>query len=128
MDGSLRGVPVGTQPIWLDPKFPVAVARCAYEISPLDAQLLTGLSLAAAPSGTGELVISALTYGSGVVGWKVAGGQPGRTYALMLSATRSDGAAGAYLLSLRVDPVLATDQAQPVPSAGFGTALTWTGP
>ena len=128
MDGSLRGVPVGTQPIWLDPKFPAGVALCRYEISRLDAQLLTGLSLAAAPSGTGELTISALVCGSGVVTFKAAGGQPGRTYSLMLSATRSDGVVRGYLLNLRVDPVLAADQAQAVPSAGFGTALTWTGP
>ena len=128
MNGSLRGVPVGTQPIWLPQKFPAAVSLCRYEISPLDAQLLTGLSLAAAPSGTGELAISALAYGSGVVTFKTSAGQPGRTYSLMLSATRSDGVAGAYLLNLRVDPVLPTDQAQAVPSAGFGTALTWTGP
>ena len=128
MDGSLRGVPVGTQPIWLDPKFPAAVALCRYEIGRLDAQLLTGLSLAAAPSGTGELAISALVYGSGVVTFKAAGGQPGRTYSLMLSATRSDGVVSLYLLSLRVDPVLATDQAQLVPSAGFGSPLIWPGP
>ena len=90
MDGSLRGVPAGTQPIWLDPKFPAAVALCRYEISRLDAQILTGLSLSAAPSGTGELAISALAYGAGIVTFKASGGQPGRTYSLMLSATRSD--------------------------------------
>ena len=72
--------------------------------------------------------ISALAYGSGVVTFKASGGQPGRTYSLMLSATRSDGVVAGYLFNLRVDPVLATDQAQAVPSAGFGTALTWAGP
>jgi hypothetical protein len=125
MRGSLRGVPITTEPAWLEPKLAGAVKPYRYEISPLDQQLLTGLSLAAAPSGTGELVISALGYGAGIVTFTAAGGQPTRCYTLLLSAIRSDGMASEYLLKLRLDPLLVTDQAQAVPSAGFGTVLTW---
>ena len=48
MNGSLRGVPVSREPIWLASKFPTAVKGYRHEIDPLDAQVLTSLSLAAA--------------------------------------------------------------------------------
>lgn len=124
MRGSLRGVPVSTEPVWLEPKFATAVKPYRYEISPLDQQLLTGLTLAAAPSGTGELVISSLGNGAGVVTFTAAGGQPTRCYTLLLNATRSDGMVSEYLLKLTVDPLLLTDQAQIAPSTGFGTAVS----
>ena len=123
MGGSLRGVPVGTRPIWLRPKFAAGVVTYRHEIDPLDAQLATALSLAAAPSGSGELTISGLAYGAGIVTFSASGGQPTRCYTLMLSVTRSDGAVGEYLLRLRVDPVLSTDTAQVAPSSGFGTPI-----
>jgi hypothetical protein len=126
MDGSLRGVPVGVDPVWLEPKLPATTRLYQHRISPLDEQVLTGLTLAAAPSGTGELVISALGYGAGTVTFKAAGGQPTRCYTLLLSATRSDGMVSEYLLKIRVGPVLNTDQAQVAPSAGFGARVTWS--
>lgn len=126
MNGSLRGVPVGREPIWLVPKFPTAVKGYRHEIDPLDAQVLTSLSLAAAPSGTGELTISALAYADGIVTFTAAAGQPTRCYTLLLTATRSDGKVSDYVLKVRVDPVLMTDQAQAAPSTCFGTATTWT--
>ncbi len=122
-----RGVPVSNEPAWLAPKYPAAVTPYRFEIDPLDAQLATGLSLAAAPSGTGELTLSALSFAAGVATFRAAGGQPTRVYSLALTVARSDGAAGAYLLKLRVDPLLAADQPEVAPAAGFGTALTWTG-
>jgi hypothetical protein len=128
MEGSLRGHPIGTEPVWLRPKLAGAVASYRHRISELDAALLTGLTLAAAPSGTGELVISALGFGAGIVTFTASGGQPTRCYTLLLGVTRSDGMVSEYLLKLRIGFVLATDQAQVVPSAGFGTALTWAPP
>src|SRR5208337_1610200 len=105
MNGSLRGVPVSREPIWLAPKFPTAIKGYRYEIDPLDAQVLSSLSLAAAPSGTGELTISALSFAAGIVTFTAAAGQPTRCYTLLLTATRSDGFVGEYLLKMRVDPV-----------------------
>lgn len=125
MKGSLRGVPVGREPIWLAPKFPAAVKGYRYEIDPLDAQVLTSLSLAAAPSGTGELTISALGFASGIVSFTLAAGQPTRCYTLLLTATRSDGKVSDYVFKMRIDPVLITDQPQTVLAAGFGTAALW---
>ena len=87
--------------------------------------MLTALTLAAAPSGTGELVISELGYGAGIVTFTAAGGQPARCYTLLLSGSRSDGMVSEYLLKLRVDPVLITDLAQITTSMGFGSALVW---
>lgn len=125
MDGSCRGVPIGVAPIWLAPKLPAAVRQYRYEISLLDAQVLTGLQLAAAPSGTGELAISALSFASGIVTFTASGGQPSRCYTLLLTATRSDGQVSDYLFKLRVGNVLLTDQPQVPPAAGFGTAVVW---
>ena len=78
MFGSLRGVPVSREPIWLPSKLPTAIKGYRYEIDPLDAQVLSSLSLAAAPSGTGELTISALAFAAGIVTFTAAAGQPTR--------------------------------------------------
>ena len=126
MYGTLRGHPVSSEPHWLEPKLAAAVKPYRFEISPLDQQLLTRLSMSAAPSGTGELVISALGYGAGIVTFTAAAGQPTRNYTLLLTATRSDEMISEYLLKLRVGFVLVTDQAQAAPSAGFGAVLTWS--
>jgi hypothetical protein len=125
MCGALRGVPVSREPIWLAPKLPTAVKGYRYEMDPLDAQVLSSLSLAAAPSGIGELAISGLGYGSEIVSFTLASGQPTRRYTLLLTATRSDGLVSEYLFKVRIDPVLVTDQPQAAPSAGFGTAAVW---
>ena len=126
MYGALRGVPVIREPIWLPSKLPTAIKGYRHEIDPLDAQVLSSLSLAAAPSGTGELTISALSFAAGIVSFTLAAGQPTRRYTLLLTATRSDGQVSDYAFKVRVDPVLITDQAQAAPSTGFGTANTWT--
>jgi hypothetical protein len=83
------------------------------------------LSLAAAPSGTGELTISALSFAAGIVTFTLAAGQPTRRYTLLLTATRSEGLVSGYLLKIQVDYVLITDQPQVAPSVGFGTAVVW---
>ena len=127
MDGALRGVPVSREPIWLASKLPSAVKGYRYEIDPLDAQVLSSLSLAAAPSGAGELAISALAFAAGIVTFTAAAGQSTRCYTLLLTATRSDGLVSGYLFKVRVDSVLAADQPQVAPSCGFGMAATWSG-
>ncbi len=124
--GSLRGVPVSDEPRCLAPKLPSAVRVYRWCLDPVDAALVSGLSLAAAPSGSGELAVSGLGFASGVASFTLASGQPGRCYSLLLVVTRSDGGVSDALFKVRVDPVLATDQAPAAPSAGFGTPLTWS--
>ena len=101
------------------PKFPTAVKGYRHEIDPLDAQVLSSLSLAAAPSGTGELTISALAFAAGIVTFTAAAGQPTRCYTLLLTATRSDGKVSDYLFKLRVGNVLVT--------VGFCPLASWKG-
>ena len=125
MYGALRGVPVSREPIWLPSKLPTAIKGYRHEIDPLDAQVLSLLSLAAAPSGTGELTISALAFAAGIVTFTAAAGQPSRCYTLLLTATRSDGKVSDYLFKLRVGNVLVMDQPQVPPAGGFGTAAVW---
>jgi len=115
--GALRGVPVSAGPHWLPPKHPGAERHCRFDLDPVDAALASGLSLAVSPSGSGELAPSGLVC--------VSGGQTGRVCTLMLSVTRADGTVSESLLMQPVDPVLATDTAQEVPSVGFGTPLIW---
>jgi hypothetical protein len=126
IEGSLRGVPFGIEPTWLDAKLPGTARQYRHRISRLDELVLTGLSLACAPSGTGELVISALGYGAGTVTFTATGGQPTRCYTLLMAVARSDGMVSEYLLKLRVGTVLVTDQAPVAPSTGFGTPATWS--
>ena len=125
MYGALRGVPVSREPIWLPSKLPTAIKGYRHEINPLDAQVLSSLSLAAAPSGTGELTISALAFAAGIVTFTAAAGQPTRCYTLLLTATRLDGKVSDYLFKLRVGSVLVTDQPQVPTAAGLGTAVVW---
>jgi hypothetical protein len=125
MYGALRGVPVSREPIWLPSKLPTAIKGYRYEIDPLDAQVLSSLSLAAAPSGSGELTISALSFAAGIVTFTAAAGQPTRCYTLLLTATRSDGQVSDYLFKLRLGNLLVTDQPQVLPATGFGTAVVW---
>ncbi len=125
MYGALRGVPVSREPIWLPSKLPTAIKGYRHEIDPLDAQVLSSLSLAAAPSGSGELTISALAFAAGIVTFTAAAGQPTRCYTLLLTATRSDGLVSDFLFKLRVGSVLVTDQPPVPPVAGFGAAAVW---
>jgi hypothetical protein len=128
MSGSLRGVPIGVQPAWLDPKLPTEVKQYRHKLHPTDALVLTELSLAAAPSGSGELALGTLTFAAEIVTFTVSSGQPTREYTLLLTATRSDSLVHDYLFKLKVGAVLCSDQAQAIPSTGFGTAVTWSPP
>ena len=59
-------------------KLPTAIKGYRHEIDRLAAQVLSSLSLAAAPSGTGELAIFALSSAAGIVTFTAAAGQPVR--------------------------------------------------
>ena len=53
MNGSLRGVPVGREPIWLAPKLPTAVKGYRHELNPLDAHCGGEREIIAAPDWLG---------------------------------------------------------------------------
>jgi hypothetical protein len=143
MFGSLRGVPVSVEPIWLESKLPGAVSLYRVPIDPADAALAAQLLVAAAPSGDGELAVSGVSIGSGagrsavgdalprattfgaLVRFTLSAGQPARAYTLVLTAVRSDGLLSTRTMRVKVDSVLVTDQPQAAPSAGFGTPAVW---
>ncbi len=110
------------EPIWLPSKLPTAIKGYRYEIDPLDAQVLSSLSLAAAPSGTGELTISALAFAAGIVTFTAAAGQPTRCYTLLLTATRSDGKVSDYIFKIQVGHVLVDRPAADGPVRGIWLA------
>jgi hypothetical protein len=126
MSGSLRGVPVLRDPIWLRPKLPAEIVAYQVAIVPSDAAVLANLSAAAAPSGTGELAVEAVQFGGGNATLTLAAGQPSRFYTILLTANRADGLVSDYVLNMTMGAVLPTDQAGAPPSAGFGAAATWT--
>jgi hypothetical protein len=86
---------------------------------------IIAVSLSIAPSGTGELQASSLSVTSTVVTMWLAGGVAGREYTVQLVITTAEGRSLTTLITLPMDPTLATYPAIDPPSDGFGTALNW---
>ena len=78
------------------------------------------------PSGTGELLISALTVSRNVATFIAAGGVAGRVYTLNFVLTDTDGLIFQTLVFLPVAETLAVDPPPVAPDAGFGSNLTWS--
>ena len=88
---------------------------------------LVSLTLAVAPSGAGEMVVSQLSVdhtGLLVTFW-LAGGVAGRNYILNLVATTAAGRVYQWLLSVAIDATLASYPPPAPPSPGFGAAVLW---
>ena len=78
------------------------------------------------PSGTGELLISALTVSRNVATFIAAGGVAGRVYTLNFVLTDTSGRIFQTLVFLPVAETLAVDPPPVAPDAGFGSNLTWS--
>jgi hypothetical protein len=112
---------------WLTPdKLQSETREYQTTISADDGALAISATLAAAPSGSGELEPVSLVLTGTVVTMVVAGGQPTRTYRLLLSVTRSDGLVSGYLYAVGVSKTLPTDTPQTPPSNLLGTPVTWS--
>jgi hypothetical protein len=88
---------------------------------------MVSLTLATAPSGTGELVASRLSVdqtGLLMTFW-LAGGMPGRNYTLSVVATTQAGRVLQALLGVLCDPLLASRPLPAPPSPGFSTPIIW---
>jgi hypothetical protein len=121
-------VPVGYEPTWLTAKLPTDLRQYPVALDPSDAAAIASMSVAAAPSGDGELAIAGLTFtpatGSAVL--TLGSGQPTRRYTLLLTLTRVGGLVSDYLIAISVGPVLSGDQAPAAPSTGFGSPVAWS--
>jgi hypothetical protein len=120
-------------PAYFLPKYPGETRNQTFDFSTLNIPALTfanlqSLTAAAAPSGTGELVLVALSVTGSVLTLDLTGGQPTRTYTVLFTATLRDGETLQWLVRQNVNAVLPTDAAADPPSWGFGSAVTWSPP
>ena len=94
---------------------------------------ITALSMAAMPSGAGEVTLSRLSLGPNVNGvpstlitvW-ITGGVPGRVYLYQLQITTYMTRVFNVLIGQTASPVLAQCPIPPPPNPGFGAPITWT--
>ncbi len=98
-------------------------------ISPGDS--IVGLSMAAMPSGAGEVALSRLQLGPDTCGHQtlvtvwITGGVPGRLYYYKLSVYTALIRVLTVIIGQVADPLLASCPVPPPPSPGFGTPITW---
>ena len=112
---------------YLDPpKQPADVTQRSFIIAPSPALTLVSATLAARPSGAGELALSAFTVAYTTATVTVSGGVAGRVYTLEAVAVDSNGDDYTTLAYLAVDGTLVVDPPVVPPSPDFGTPLTWT--
>jgi hypothetical protein len=84
-----------------------------------------GGTLAASPSGTGELTLSNIVVSRNVATFTAAGGVPGRVYTLNFLTFDEFGDVFQTLAFLPMSYELGVDPPPVPPTAGFGIALTW---
>ncbi|MEJ0017549.1 MAG: hypothetical protein WDN25_13480 [Acetobacteraceae bacterium] len=85
-------------------------------------------SLAIRPSGAGEMQAISLSIDDLVITARLAGGVAGRDYILKLLIVAPNELVLEYLISLKIDPLLATKPIHPPPNPGFGPAIVATVP
>lgn len=84
-----------------------------------------GVSLAAAPSGMGELALSNLTVFRNRATFTVSNGVPGRVYTLGAITQDENNDFYQHLMFLPMVSTLAADPPPLAPSEAFGDAITW---
>lgn len=92
-------------------------------LSDIDDELVS-VTLAVAPSGTGELTASDLSVSSGVITCRLAGGYPGRSYVVKVEGVCAGGDSKEWTIGLLVDEDLPITMLPPQ-CLDYGTALTW---
>lgn len=89
---------------------------------------IVSATLAAQPSGAGELSVSRLSIddtGHFITVW-LSGGVPGREYLVNIEIVTAGGRTYQIPIGIQVDPFFATWPLVPVPNPGYGTELTWS--
>lgn len=111
-------------PNYLPRAQPSAVGPCSVVVCP-PAVVPIGGTLAAAPSGAGELQLSGLSVSRNVATFTASGGVPGRVYTLCFLTFDAFGNVYQQLAFLPISDTLAVDPPPVPPDAGFGPSLTW---
>lgn len=129
MRASLRGVTVDLYVEPLRGKFPDAVRKFTVPIPPSlnpAVSYISSVTLAVAPSGTGEMQVSGLTVFNSDFSYVASGGQPGRDYTIKTVFVTLDGQIFEFVFTQEITPIFDTDQPQAIPSSGFGTPIAWS--
>lgn len=116
-------------PNWWPAKLPGAVLDYSLDIGAAidpETDFIASVSLAVAPSGSGEMQPSNLTVSGLVITATMSGGQPTRVYSVRIIVTMTDGQAFEFLVEQGVRALLSTDVPQIAPVPGFGAPIVWT--
>ncbi len=114
-------------PLWFPSRLAAASTTYSFDISKaLNGDIPISGTVATAPSGTGELVVSSFTYASNSLFVTPTGGQPGRIYTYEFLITGLSGQVYPFTVMQGTVKVLCGDIAQVAPNPGFGTPMSWT--
>jgi hypothetical protein len=84
------------------------------------------VSVSAAPSGAGELVLSGLQLSGSLIGLMMAGGVAGRPYyTVRFEVATTGGRSKTWRIGLQIDSTAGPSPPPAPPSFGFGPAITW---
>jgi hypothetical protein len=83
-------------------------------------------TVAVAPSGTGELILTSFVYADDTLLVTPTGGQPGRIYTYEFLVTGLSGEVYPFRVQQATLKLLWSDEAQVAPVVGFGTPMSWT--
>lgn len=106
-------------------KQPADVSTRSFAVCPTTV-VPTTVSVAASPSGGGELAVTTISVIRNVATVTVTGGVAGRVYTVSVTTAGGDGSTTEWLYYLPMSDVLAADPPTEPPNAGFGTPIIWT--
>lgn len=86
--------------------------------------VIESVSISAAPSGSGELVLSNAYVGGYLIEFFASGGVAGRLYAILINVVTGAGREYSWLANIAIDPTYAIPPIPIAPNPGFGTAIT----
>ena len=124
------GLTIGAIPVAVDwpLKFPGEVIDQTYDVTPqvsVPADI-TELTAEIAPSGSGELEATSLTFSGSTLTLRLESGQPTRVYTILFTAAMTDGEEIQWIIIQGVSRTLPTDTAPPPSDVGFGSPIIWS--
>jgi hypothetical protein len=118
-----------TVPLWFPARLPSALLSYALDIAcavNTATDVVASATVAVAPSGTGELTLSAFTGSGYELIVTPTGGQPGRVYRYLFLATMTNGNVYEFLVQQETRKSLPSDFPQVAPVAGYGAPMSCT--
>jgi hypothetical protein len=107
-------------------KEPTETADFSYDATAdIAGDIITAVTFATEPSGTGEITYSRLTQAANIITVWLASGVPGRNYIHRLLITTAAGRTFEVLIGQICDATLAADPVPASPSPGFGAPISW---